>query len=457
MQILINGTPCATEKGEVLSHVLLRNGFTLSHPCGGKGTCGKCLVKIDGKEEKSCQYIISAPISVEVPEEKPIESDIGLKVDESQATDNELVLDIGTTTLALALVSPGQRKILKTQTANNPQRVFGADVISRIEYAASHGVSLLTDAIRNRVLQMITEIGGENATVLHVAGNTTMLHLFLGINPSPIGVTPYTPAFLEEKWIKTPLLPNITTIHTLPGISAFVGADLVAGINLVDLPKKKHRLLVDLGTNAEIILFSREKIYATAAAAGPCFEGTNISCGRPAVPGAIFSYHNGTFQTIGNIAPIGLCGTGLLDVMAYLLSHGIVDETGYMEEDFRITQNISLTREDVRQYQLAKSAIYSGITTLINEQGLTFDDIDQLYISGGFASKINLENAISTGLIPAELKERCIPIGNSSLLGTVKWVFEKNNLSAIPEKATYVDLAKSKTFSDSYMANMIFQ
>ncbi len=455
MTITINGIAYEAEEGELLSDVLLRNRFSHPHPCGGKGTCGKCVVSVDGIFEKSCQYVLKHPAVVVLSEEAAIHSELGAEADDEIAEGGQLVLDIGTTTLALALVSPTQKKILKTITSNNPQRAFGADVISRIEYAKHHGVSPLTEAIRKEISRMITELDS-TATLLHIAGNTTMLHLFMEIDPTSMGVAPYTPAFLEEKWIHTPLLPGIKTVHLLPGISAFVGADLVAGLNYVEFPSRQYRLLVDLGTNAEIVLFSEEKIVATAAAAGPCFEGANITCGMPATPGAIYRYDKGNFQTIENKPPVGLCGTGLVDSMAYLLEQGIIDETGYLEDDFHLAEKVRLTQEDVRQYQLAKSAVYSGILTLIKEQNLTFDDIDKLYISGGFAAKINVENAVATGLLPLELKDRCLSIGNSSLLGTVKYIFAKNDLSSITRKAVYTDLAKSKFFSQTFIENIAF-
>ncbi len=455
MKITVNGKGYSAEIGENLSDVLLRNRILLSHPCGGKGTCGKCLVLINGKTEKACQYTLKEPVSVSLQKEEPIQSFSGTESSRTTASDTELVLDIGTTTLALAAVSPSQKKILKTVTENNPQRIFGADVISRIEYAQKNGHAELTEILRKKLRDMTVQLDIPHTGLLHVAGNTTMLHLLSGIDPTPMGVSPYTPGFLEEKWMDS-MIPGIKTIHLLPGISAFVGADLVAGLNYTGLPAEKYFILVDLGTNAEIILYSHDKIMATASAAGPCFEGANISCGMPALPGAICSYSDGKAKTVKNRPPKGICGTGLVDIVAYLLEKGIMDETGFLEDDFRISETVTLTQEDVRQYQLAKSAVNSGILTLIHEQGISFDDIEHLYISGGFAAQIDVKNATRTGLLPEELKDRCVSVGNSSLLGAVKWVFEKNNLSHLVQMATYTDLAKSKFFSDTFMENMMF-
>ncbi len=442
--------------GELLSDVLFRHGYAHARPCGGKGVCGKCRVLVNGRPELACRYRLQSDVTVELCEEGEILSESGADMADGQGT--ELVLDIGTTTLAMALIDPEVGRIIRVLTANNPQRRFGADVISRMEHARAHGVSELTEMIRAEISRMIGELGGSRE-VLHVAGNTTMLHILAGVDPSPMGTAPYTPVFLEERWVSGASmgLPAVGTVRLLPSIAAFVGADLVAGLCHVGLPSAGYRLLVDLGTNAEVILFSRDRILATAAAAGPCFEGANISCGMSAVPGAVYAYDEAGVRTIGDAAPRGLCGTGLVDVIAQLLRRGILDESGYLEdESFALCPGVVLTQKDIRQYQLAKSAVLSAILTLMQNNSVAFSNIDALYISGGFSTKINVDNAVLTGLLPRELRDVTVSVGNSSLLGTVKAACNSHALDGLVEKAQYVDLSADPVFSELFIEQMGF-
>ena len=214
---------------------------------------------------------------------------------------------------------------------------------------------------------------------------------------------------------------------------------------------------MDLGTNAEIVLFSENSVYCTSSAAGPCCEGANISMGMSAVSGAIYSYSDNSVKVIGNTLPKGICGTGLIDIIASLLENKTIDETGFMEaEEIEIANGVFIEQNDIRQYQLAKSAVYSGIIALLKEKNVSFENIEKFYISGGFSSKINIENAVKTGLFPKELKEKCVAINNSSLLGTVKYACEKNNLSGYLENSEYIDLSQSEAFSNEFLKNMNF-
>ncbi len=454
-RIKINGEVFLAENGEKLSDILIKNNLRQEHPCGGRGTCGKCTVLIDGQKELSCQYRVTKDIDVILPQKNEILSVSGADATYKKTESMCLVLDIGTTTLAMALLSLDEKKIVKVITCTNPQRIFGADIMSRIEYCIKNGVHEIQKILLDEVNEMINNFGFSQADRMYISGNTTMLHIFAGVNPSSIGTAPYSPVFLESKILKTDIIKEAVL---LPSISSFIGADLVAGLNLTEMPSEgKYNLLVDLGTNAEIVLFSEERILCTSAAAGPCFEGVNISCGMSATDGAIFSYRKGKIETIGSTAAKGICGTGLVDIIAVLLSGGVIDKTGFMEcEEFEITENVFLTQRDVREFQLAKSAIYSAVISLIRNAGISFNDIEKMYISGGFSAKLNISNAVITGLIPEELKNKCESINNSSLLGTVKFVFEENNLSLFTEKAEYIDLSGDKYFSDLFIENMIF-
>ncbi len=468
--VTVNGKAFCAPIEEPLFSLLARLGIPTDHPCGGRGTCKKCTVLVDGKPELSCQYIIRGNISVEVdipaaihvPALEPdlTEPWVGLP-----AEDAALILDIGTTTMSLAVTDMRTGHLLWADSANNPQRAFGADVMSRISYAAEHGVKPLTAVLRaeiQRLLDGAVTCCRLSPCPLYVTGNTTMIHLFFGVDPTPMGTAPYTPAFLDEKHLSPTDcgLSGVTEVVLLPGISAFVGADLVAGLHHVGMPVGNGwRLLVDLGTNAEILLYNQDHILCTAAAAGPCFEGACISSGMSATEGAICSYDlDGTYETIGNVPPIGICGTGLVDTVAVLLARGIVDETGYMDTPaFYLCDGVSLTREDVRQYQLAKAAIHAAIDALMARARISYDDIERLAIAGGFAATVNVENAAYTGLFPRELAERCTAVGNAALLGTARYAHDRAELSLYVTRARYIDLSSDPVFTEAFMERMMFE
>lgn len=477
------------EEGQYLADVLIKYGKKIERPCGGRGTCGKCKVLVNKEEQKACRYVLQSDVTVElmeqgyaVPESSAeerntycrAESEIQFEIPVGQnvcGTEHDMaehlcfVLDVGTTTLALALVSLDEQKIVQVKTAVNPQRVFGADIMTRIAYCQKKGVKELQELLIAELNQMRKGFQEERLLDMYVAGNTTMLHILCGADPSSMGAAPYKPVFLKEqcRQAETLGLNGIRNITLLPSISAFVGADLVAGMNYVGMPEKGTcYLLVDLGTNAEIILVSNEKVLCTSAAAGPCFEGADISCGMSATEGAITSFFidkdkKPNLQTIGEMKPKGICGTGLIDIIAELVRTGRIDKTGYMEMgDYFITEGIALSQSDVRQFQLAKSAVYSAICALIHTAGISYEQIEKLYISGGFSAQLNVENAVRTGLLPQELRGRIQSIDNSSLLGTVKYACGERALSEYIENAGYVDLATDDFFMDLFIEHMEF-
>ncbi len=458
-KVIIDNAEYPASQGENLREVLIRNGYEVAHPCGGTGRCRKCQVLVDGQPVLSCQYRIESDIAVQLQEMPPMRTEAEIESRENQGVHMEAVLDLGTTTLALAVINPKERQVVHQVTEVNAQCVFGADVISRIEYSIRHGVEALHSCITGQIDAMIGRFAPVDC--LYVSGNATMLHILLGVSPDAMGSAPYTPEFLDGKTLQGSEigLHGIKRVITLPSIAAFAGADIVAGMNCLPKPSVgKYHLLVDLGTNAEIVLYGEDKKYCTAAAAGPCFEGANISCGMSAVDGAICAYSlTGEAKTIAHKPAIGICGTGLIDVIACLLHHHIIDETGYMEcETYEVAEGVFLTGQDVRQFQLAKAAIYAGILALMHKADLTMTDIGHLYISGGFSAAINTENAVYTGLLPRELEKRCSGLGNTSLMGTIKYVTEHSDLSAFIRGMEYVDLSKEEIFTEQFVENMMF-
>lgn len=452
-------------KGDRLSDVLMANAVDAPHPCAGNGKCGKCRVIVNGESVLSCRYIISSDAEVVIPSENEAS---GSDKDSLTVSDNRcagLALDIGTTTMELVLLSDEKGTVADRIVCENPQKIFGADVLSRIDYCRRNGIdklnSCLADAVNRMIATLLDRGGIRSADVMYVSANTAMLHMFFGIDCSSMAVSPYTPSFLDGKTVDAADagISRVGRIESLPCISAFVGADIVAGLIYSGFPEKdKYNILVDLGTNAEVVLYSQNSVLCTSAAAGPCFECANISCGMSATEGAVCHYVYGEKpQTIGGAAARGICATGLVSIISELLKNGIIDETGYMEkEKFEIAENVYLTREDIRNFQLAKSAVYSSVKTLMKNAGVTFRDIDRFCVSGGIASALDAESAVITGLLPLEAFSKFEFTGNTSICGTIKYMTEKNNTDIITKNAVYKDLASDDYFSKLFIENMMF-
>ncbi len=444
----------------LLREILTRNGYFVPQPCGGKGKCGKCRVTVNGKEERSCSYVLTGDATVLLPDREVIFSVTGGDESGKRTKNVCLCLDIGTTTLALALVSLDEKCIIRTLTVPNPQRTFGADVISRIEYCTKNGVGELQAVLLQRIGEMVGQLldrfSLDAVERMYVAGNTTMLHLLFGADCTALGVSPYTPAFLESRRADLGI-PGVGEVISLPGISAFVGADIVAGIHYVGAPAKGGcRLLLDLGTNAEIALFDGKKILCTSAAAGPCFEGANISCGMSAGEGAVCACSiSGGYTVIGGGTAKGICATGLIDVIADGLRREWIDDTGCLEDDtLPVCHGLSLTKQDIREFQLAKAAIRGAIECLLYRAGIGFADVEGFYVAGGFSAGINAKNAAFVGLFPKELAGKFYGINNASLLGTVKFACA-GDTPALPD-AEYVDLAADTRFAELFVKYMAF-
>jgi uncharacterized 2Fe-2S/4Fe-4S cluster protein (DUF4445 family) len=255
----------------------------------------------------------------------------------------------------------------------------------------------------------------------------------------------------------------------LPSFSAYIGADIVAGLaSLAPVPALKNSIFIDVGTNGEMALITGKEIYCCATAAGPAFEGANIEHGMGALAGAINIYHGpGNYQTIGDGKPVGLCGSGLIDVIASLLGTGQISNDGFMEKNFVIIpagesgtcKDVLLTPLDVREVQLAKGAIAAGINILIRRAGLSVEEIDALYLAGGFGNYIRTESAVAIGLIPREFSAKVIPVGNTSGTGSllaVRSVHFDEVIRDILSRMTYLELSEDENFITEFAINMQF-
>ncbi|HHU84197.1 MAG TPA: DUF4445 domain-containing protein [Clostridiales bacterium] len=444
-----------TEKGRKLSEVLIEKGYEIATPCGQKGTCGKCQVKINGTKERSCRYSLSENIIVELDRDKLQKEKINT-ISANYDTNCKLCLDLGSTMMTMALINQNG-EVVRELTRKNPQSRFGADVISRIDYATKNGTNILHECSVDEIISMAQALSSD-VFEIYVSGNTVMLHILANSDYRGLGVAPYTSMFLDaQKFDIESKNQQKYSIKTVPCISAFVGGDIVSGLEYIGYPSgNKYNLLVDLGTNCEIVLFSKNKMLCTSAAAGPSFEGANISSGMSAVDGAICEYDNGEYKTIGNTQPLGICATGLIDIIVYLIKRGIVEENGYMPSgNFRITEKVGINQADIRAFQLAKSAVFSGILAMFRHSGVSFEEVENFYVAGGFAENLNLANAVSLGLLPKELIEQYKPIKNSSLKGVVKIASKRSQMIDI-SKASYIDLSTDVDFTEDFIENMSF-
>ncbi len=589
------------EDGTNLLELLGHHSVPLETPCGGKGTCGKCVVKVTGilnppseKEKEllgaariaagcrlACRSSIAADLDI-YPEDSAREASIitgGLKRDirlspsvskqyvelaapslEDQLPDLERVLaaskpewisynidllqelpemlrksgfrvtlvgidaklaaveagntagklfgaafDIGTTTVAAYLHNLNTGDCTAVASSLNPQRQYGADVISRISHAMQSKEHAAV--LQNLIIQCINELLDHLAQKSAIkpgeiyravfAGNTTMMHMLMGRDTSNIATAPFIPVTTCMQHFD----PGILGLHmnkyglatVLPGVSAYVGADTVAAILSSGLYENEEiSLLVDIGTNGEIVLGCKDWMIACSTAAGPAFEGANIRNGVGGVNGAIDNVGQAPgfeFTTIGNEIPVGICGSGIIDVIAALLEAGVMDETGRLADEeeadlsgagcvqrivsvegmraFQLVAEgqkgapvqIVITQKDIRELQNAKAAIAAGIETLVKLSGAGAEAVKNVYLAGGFGSSINIASALKIGLLPRMFENRIQAIGNASGAGAVEGLLSKPLLELadqIKRKVKYVELSASVDFTERYVENMLF-
>jgi len=497
----------ASAAGTRLSVWLAEAGYSVPADCGGRGTCGKCRVTVisghfgsnantdtpllpdaDGTVLSCHAFCTDTDAVIELRQTmgSGLTEFSGAKENapSRSAADAEeppyAALDIGTTTLALALIDPVTEAVISTASALNPQRSFGADVMSRIGAAAEPGnLALMQSLLAAEVNRMLASLTKAPVPRMAVAGNPTMLHLFCGISPTGMGAYPFTPAFTDAKTVPgdTLGLPQVGEIRILPSASAFIGSDVLAGAYLKRLTASEEpAALIDIGTNGEMILFTGTshggRLYAASAAAGPALEGAGISTGVGGIPGAVcgFDTAGGGLQcrTIDDAPPIGICGSGLISLAAILCRRGIIDETGYLEtedgdDEFAYAQTgnapLVLTQEDVRALQLAKSAIRAGFHALCDAAGIEVDEVSHLYLAGGLGCYMNIDDALTIGLLPACLSGRITAIGNSALGGAASAVCDPariDALSAIAGCCETAELNTSAVFQEGFIAYMMF-
>jgi len=412
-----------------------------------------------------------------------------------------IAVDIGTTTVAAQLLAcdggEGKRIILASSSDYNRQISFGEDVISRIMYAGKrNGLKKLQEVIVSTVNLLIGELLGETGLdrddVSHVvvAGNTTMMHLFYGIEPKHIMLAPYTPLTTVFPPVGCGEVGLETAPHTrlfsVPGVSSYVGGDIVSGVALSGMTEREGvSLFMDIGTNGEIVLGNGQWLLCASCSAGPAFEGGGIQFGTRAAPGAIekVRINPATLEpmilTVGRKKPLGICGSGLIDIVAELLLAGVIDRSGKFSADRKtkrvrdgsngreyvlcfasetnIERDIVITEIDLDNIMRTKAAVYAGCSVLLENGGLAFGDLDMVIIAGGFGHSIDIEKAIVMGLLPELPAERFRFMGNASLGGAriaavSRGFFEK--AGQVARSMTNIELSNNAQFMDEFMAAM---
>lgn len=555
----INEEALFTEPGTTVSS-LLKKSHGVEMPCGGRHTCGKCMVYAEGGfaapseteqkllgAERLAQGIRLACFLEAVSDGKintlqqeadgdeticvstPSAPSVARAASMSPAPPPEhtsaapsaeaapgariyrylgAAVDIGTTTIAAVLYREG--RVVGTMGAWNPQSVFGADVISRIEASLEGKADKLAAIVREAVSCLLTELAehaGESAEAIEtviITGNTSMLYFLTQKDPRCLSRAPFEADELFGWWTTGEALDlscRKADVYLPRCMSAFVGADIttaILGSGLTETDRipgadgsrkeaaaaidtnvscgemdgvsaarsGRSRLMVDVGTNGEIVLFHKERLICCATAAGPAFEGAGLSCGMRGVAGAIdhVNWENGSWKVhvIGDreaSTAKGLCGSGVIDGVAGLLESGLLEDTGYLEEDVCFAGNVGLTAEDIREVQLAKGAIRAGMETLLAEEKMDAAGLEGLYVAGGFGSYMSAKSAERIGLFPKIDLSRIKICGNAALAGAVKILHDRRmekEATALAERAKTINLGTSAKFQKFYMEYMMF-
>lgn len=502
---------CEVKKDETIAEALRRRGIMLVLPCAGNGTCGKCMVRLNGAECLACQTRLSDTgcdrAVIDVPDDMLLhDHDTADGDGHGRGKPWKAAVDLGSTTIETAAVG-NDGKVIGSVSRENPQRIYGADVLSRIKaategkIAASDMQRLSESTIQASLVSLSTAYGLESgAQEIAIAGNTTMEHLLTADDVSPLGHAPFDPGDISLKNISDVFSDDGTPVYLMPGITAFVGADILSGIYALDMDQsEEYSLLVDLGTNGEMVYGNADGFVVASTAAGPAFEAANISCGCAGVPGAVSQVHF-SGQTAGlslipwedealsgNLPPgvqmqyrmrlkarrpAGLCGSGLVSAVAGMKKAGIIDSNGTYTKDSWIRDGFSLwrplpasedrqplilTQDDIHELLMAKSAIRSGIEILMES---VKGQPAVVYLAGGFGSGLSVEDAIDIGLFPEILRSvKIIPAGNTSLKGAVRFITDDKEAAAgrlrhICSICREIRLGDAADFEERYIRNM---
>lgn len=480
-------------------------GFLTEAYCGGNGQCGKCRVEIEANGSRNaalaCRTRVDCDMTVFLPASSGAQiltSGARRTVAFAPRTGYMAAFDIGTTTIVCYLLSGEDGRQLAAAGRLNPQAAFGADVITRIQYACEHG----GDALRRAAVQAMNalieacaasaRISPTEITRCTVVGNTVMQHLLLGISPEPLARAPYQPLHCGRvttaaKTLGLAVQPD-ADVEVLPLIAGFVGADTVGCLLATDFAHLPGTtLLMDIGTNGELVLGSGARRIACSTAAGPAFEGARIRCGMRGADGAIDHAYldNGALccSVIGGGKPAGICGSGLVDIVACLLAAGMLAPDGRLSVDAAFSKEIItlpdgmraytvapggetatgepvlLTQRDIRELQFAKAALCAGISLLTDALGTAEDEIDRVLLAGAFGNDLNIPSACRIGLLPSALASRVINTGNAAGEGAKLAAMSDDALreaDALAAGTGYLELAGLPAFAERYIEALAF-
>lgn len=475
-------------EGTPLQEVLFPHG--VEFPCGGRGTCKACRVRVlstppppteaDGRAFTAAQLADGWRLGCRMRASDGLSIELGrwsspVLADDTPVTVQPregcgIAIDLGTTTLVAQLVDRRDARVLATRTALNPQARHGADLMTRIDFALHGGGTALRDMIRGQLGGMVAELAAEATAPIRlvtVVGNTAMHHLFGGVDVKPLSEPPFRPVgdgLLEFTASELGWSLGDCPVHVLPCLGGFVGADLTAGIlatRLHELPGMN--LLIDLGTNGELVCGGEAGLVCASTAAGPAFEGAGISIGMRAATGAIGSVRieGGTLvpEVLGGGAPRGICGSGLVDAIAGALDLGWIVPSGRLQRgcgDIPVGPGLALQGLDVRQLQLAKGAIAAGIHLLCKARGGKPADLRRVFLAGAFGNYVRIAAAVRIGLLPVD-PAIVLPAGNTALLGArLALNHDDHAYAAIRAHTHHVELKIEPSFDDTYIDAMGF-
>ena len=505
---------CLDWSGMTILDFLRENNICSNAACNGLGICGKCKIKIGnlkafegerkvlGDKDIDAGYRLACMHSVDECDKEAILKDIKEstgsvvltesfmpKVSHTNICDKYgIAIDIGTTTVAMELIDLSNAAIIAKASEINSQIAFGFDVMSRIAYTMENvdGLFKLQKIIVNTLNMLIDKLqadtGKEDIAEITVAANTVMCHILLGESVEGLGKYPFSPVFTKSRTVAAfdIGIKSGAKVTTLPHISGFVGSDIVAGVYASGLCKDdKNLLFIDIGTNGEMVLKFGDKLLATSCATGPALEGMNISCGMRAGEGAIdnfFIEKNAlSYTTVGNKEAVGICGSGVLAMVRELLKNSIINVRGAIDieklnkaYDFidfdksgkpfiKISDDIYFTSKDIRQVQLAKGAILSGILALVSKAKLELKDISKVYIAGQFGKYISVDSFFCVGLLPIEFFDKVEYLGNTALAGAYMALLDKcaiEDMSLLSNKTEFFELSRLDNY-DSIFAKAL--
>ncbi len=517
-----DGKQISIHEGDTLLDAAGQAGIILNTVCGGRGTCKKCLAYIepDATPVLACQCRIRSDLTATIPPESRffeqriladgldtrhrIQPDIYREYSQAEAIFG-LAVDLGTTTVVAKLIDMRTGQCLATEAALNPQIRFGDDVVSRIAYAetgerAAELRKAVIDCINDLTgkLSQIAAVSAEHIYEACIVGNTTMSHIFLELPVAQLGRAPYEAFSLDAHDLPAGdsalQINSAGNIHTVENIAGFVGSDTTAVALAAEMNHAEEMtLIVDIGTNGEIVLGTKDKLCAASCAAGPAFEGARITCGGRAAAGAIeavvIDNDDIGLDVIANAAPRSICGSGLIDVVAVLLYLGIIDRTGRFVDPERMEEELPsavfsriieyhgqpafslaaaanaserpvfLSQRDIRESQLAKAAIRTGIKLLQQKMDIEDRDIERILLAGAFGNYINPRSALRIGLLPEVGAERIHFVGNAASAGAQMILVcrrSRNQARELARKIEYVEIAHQPSFQDVFADSLLF-